>query len=133
MRLDNKEWVEGYLYEFPLSGEVFIKSIDLYNHKVIKDTIHRCIKLSQGITGRLWSDCDIVQFKYIIPYSYNTMEEKSIVLNGVFTFNTNELRYEINVYSKEYPEYTCLYYDSCLMSDFNIIGNVYDTPELLFN
>ncbi len=69
---------------------------------------------------------DICKFKF--------MEEpnKPIELIGSFAWNDEDLRYEIDIYSNEYPEYICLYYiGNGQMYDFEIIGNIFDNAELL--
>ena len=69
---------------------------------------------------------DIFKFKF--------MEEpnKPIELIGSFAWNDEDLRYEIDIYSNEYPEYICLYYiGNGQMYDFEIIGNIFDNAELL--
>lgn len=71
---------------------------------------------------------DIFKFKF--------MEEpnKPIELIGSFAWNDEDLRYEIDIYSNEYPEYICLYYiGNGQMYDFEIIGNIFDNAELLNN
>ena len=71
---------------------------------------------------------DICKFKF--------MEEpnKPIELIGSFAWNDEDLRYEIDIYSNEYPEYICLYYiGNGQIYDFEIIGNIFDNAELLNN
>lgn len=75
---------------------------------------------------KIYADCDIFKFKLTEEL------HESIELIGVMTFNDIELRYEINVYSKDHPNYVCLCYQSNgQMYDFEIIGNIYENPELL--
>ncbi len=50
-----------------------------------------------------------------------------IHLSGVFTFNIDELRAEIDI-NEEYEKdgYVCLWYDCMKMSNFEIIGNTHE-------
>lgn len=76
----------------------------------------------------IYSDFDIFTFDFMKEL-HNTIK-----LIGVFTFNEEDLTYEIDVYSKEHPEYTCLcYVGNGIFSNFEIIGNKFENPELLKN
>lgn len=67
---------------------------------------------------------DIVRFKY--------MNRLNVVVDliGVFVYCDDELRWEIDIYGDD--SYTCLsYVSNGIMSDFEVIGNIYENPELL--
>ena len=65
-------------------------------------------------------DSDIFEFNH---YLHN-----GEVLRGMFTFNQDELRYEINIFNNEYL--VCAYYDPSKISNIKVIGNVQQNPEL---
>ncbi len=73
----------------------------------------------------IYAECHIVKFKYMQEL------DKVIELIGVFNYNEDELRYEIDIYNRG-DEYTCLSYQSNgTMFDFEIIGNKHQDKELL--
>ena len=72
----------------------------------------------------IYTDSSIVKFKFLESL------DKVVELVGVFTFNDDELRYEIDIYSNN--SYTCLYYKgNGKMYDFEIIGTKQEHPELV--
>lgn len=94
-------------------------------HKVDKESIGRFIEKYDNTNKPIYEG-DIFKFKF--------MEEpnKPIELIGSFAWNDEDLRYEIDIYSNEYPEYICLYYiGNGQMYDFEIIGNIFDNAEPL--
>jgi len=66
----------------------------------------------------IYYNSDIIKFKL-----YN---EEFI---GVFNFNNEEMRAEIDIYNKD--EYVCLWYDCINMKEFEVIGNKFENSELL--
>ena len=68
------------------------------------------------------SDIDTVKFKY--RPLIDSIDE--IELIGVFAYDAEELRYQINIDHdcKHFPEYFCLWYQSARMSDFEIISRL---------
>jgi uncharacterized phage protein (TIGR01671 family) len=73
----------------------------------------------------IYERCDIVKFKY------NQTLNDTIELIGLFNFNEDELRYEIEIFNN--PKYVVLYYkdDAGIMFDFEIIGDIYNNFELI--
>ena len=67
---------------------------------------------------------DIVEFEYLEEL------HQSVKLKGIFVFNEDELRYEIDVLNNE--DYTCLSYTgNGTFFGFKIMGNKFENPELL--
>jgi uncharacterized phage protein (TIGR01671 family) len=132
-RKDTNQWIFGNLIEdnHPNVAKVFIhyNSIEdiwkRYSVEVIPETIGQLIG-KKDIKDKNIYEGDIFKFKF--------MEElnRSIELIGSFCWNDQDLCYEIDIYSPEYPEYVCLsYIDNGQMYNFEIIGNKYDNPELI--
>lgn len=117
------------LYILPLRRQlVYVPNCDpLDGVHVKKETVGRLIG-KKDIKDIPIYEGDICKFKF--------MEEpnKPIELIGSFAWNDEDLRYEIDIYSNEYPEYICLYYiGNGQIYDFEIIGNIFDNAELLNN
>lgn len=93
---------------------------------------------------RSWENKDAVLMPYIglndknkkqiykgDVFTFDFVKElnNSISLFGSFDWNNDELRYEINIHKLE--EYVCLSYcGNGVMRNFEVIGNVFETPEL---
>jgi len=97
-----------------------------FKHGVASSNNIRCqytgIKDKNG--EELYNDCDIFTFDLLVEL------HKEIQLVGVFSWNDDELRYEIDVYNN--PEYICLsYISNGIMRNFKKIGNIHTNPELI--
>lgn len=69
-------------------------------------------------------ESDIVQFEY----TYDIY--KNIKLIGVFSYNENDLEWEIDIYKND--RYVCLKYQSNgLMDKFKVLGNIHENKELI--
>lgn len=81
----------------------------------------------KDISGKeIYFDCDIFKFKYM-----ETLR-KSVDLIGVMAWNSNEMRAEIDIYLAEDGRYRSLSYQgNGAMYDFDVIGNVYESGEIL--
>ena len=120
-------WVYGSLLYFG-ANEYAIHLLNAEGSLIVDpETVGRLIG-KKDIKNTPIYEGDICKFKF--------MEEpnKPIELIGSFAWNDEDLRYEIDIYSNEYPEYICLYYiGNGQMYDFEIIGNIFDNAELLNN
>lgn len=123
-RTDNGEWVEGYFVEqnYPEYHAYIIKSIniemdsrhiDILEHDIIEvdhETVCQCTGLTDKNGKKIWEN-DIVH----IPYE--RLEDsicKVIYRRGMFI---GELADGCE--------------DSIIRSDLEVIGNIFDSPELL--
>lgn len=91
----------------------------------------------------LMVDCDIMQYiglpdkngveiyeGFRCKFKYIEKLHEHIELVGVFNYNLDELRYEIDIEGSEH--YKCLsYISNGQMYDFEVIGNIHENPELL--
>ena len=120
-------WVYGSLLYFG-ANEYAIHLLNAEGSLIVDpETVGRLIG-KKDIKNTPIYEGDICKFKF--------MEEpnKPIELIGSFAWNDEDLRYEIDIYSNEYPEYICLYYiGNGQIYDFEIIGNIFDNAELLNN
>jgi len=72
----------------------------------------------------IYADCSIVKFKLMKEL------DKVVELVGVFTFNEEDLSYEIDIIGDK--EYVCLnYVGNGIFYDFEIVGTVQENPELM--
>lgn len=88
---------------------------DKFNPFILKNndllSVHLYIGLNDINGHKIYED-DLVKFSYI-------KNLHDIELIGRFHYNTEELRYEIDII--EGFDYTCLYYTSVVMYDFELI------------
>lgn len=67
---------------------------------------------------------------HVVKFKFNDPQLKKVInCIGVFGFNKDELRAEIDIYNN--PHMPCLWYLVDDMSDFEIIGNIKENPELI--
>ena len=133
-RIDNGEWVEGYLLRDGCTGQYFIhvsgnsvNESDKVNEEgclrfvafeVDESTICQYTGLCDKKGQKIWEN-DIVKH-------YNVPWEPAQFTKGVVYWNGENLRYER---SSEYtPEKPATVNSSCV---YEVIGNVFDNPELL--
>jgi len=67
---------------------------------------------------------------YDIVSFYLKENDKIYTLYGIFSFNMDTLRYEIDIYSLKYDLCTCLSYEITVMRNFKIIGNILNKDEI---
>jgi hypothetical protein len=66
---------------------------------------------------------------HIVKFKYNAAFAIWVEHIGVFRYNKDELRGEIDI--SDQRDCICLWYDSSIISNLEIIGNVKENPELM--
>jgi hypothetical protein len=66
---------------------------------------------------------------HIVKFKYNSAFAIWIEHIGIFRYNEDKLRAEIDI--SDQCDCICLWYDSSIMSNFEIIGNIKKNPELI--
>jgi len=90
----------------------------------ICENTYKYIGLKDKSEKDIYADSDIFKFKYLEEL------HKPVELIGSFTFNEDDLRYEIDIYNHD--RYIVLnYIGNGLFYDFEIIGTIQENPELL--
>lgn len=108
-RKDNGEWVEGDLFH-TYANRVFIAKMSHNNmHEVIHDTICQYTGLTDKNGNTIWEN-DIIQYKDIKALGKVEYIEDSFYLKYV---------------------YDCKQYIGGMWNKFEVIGNIFDNPELL--
>jgi hypothetical protein len=101
------------------AGTVWQDSVDDENVDLM-----RCLELRDKYGKKIYEDCSILKFKFLEEL------DKEIEFIGVFTFNDEDLRYEIDIYNN--PRYVCLNYTgNGVFRNFEVIGTKQENPELL--
>lgn len=77
----------------------------------------------------IYFDSEIVKFKLVVAHSNISADDEEVELTGVFRWDDEELRVEIEIYNN--PQYLVLWYNPLTMKDFEVIGTVQENPELL--
>jgi len=112
--------LDGSFYGHTRTGdEYFSYAKDECNQKQYILMQYTGLKDKNG--KEIYFKCDIVKIKY--PYCGTHIE-----LVVVFNFNEEEQRTELDIYG--HHQYTSLWYDSTKMKDIEIIGNIYEHPNL---
>ena len=115
-RTDNGEWVEGYIVEYP-SGkmEIYKKAIEvLCICEVDPSTICQCTGLTDKNSKKIWEN-DIVK-----TYEASSKE-----------YLTNIVKYYKGSFKVLKEHYLSMYIGGYELKDLEVIGNVFDNPELL--
>ena len=116
-RTDNDEWVTGfYLFDSRPNGGSFIVCYDKYDEHtftVDPSTLCRCIGIEDN-NGRLIWENDIVKHDF--------GKDQIGVQFAIVKYDSKYACYQIK------PIYDWMY---CDKSDCEVVGNVFDNPELL--
>lgn len=139
-RKDNEEWVGGDLLvsderyfiipEFGVScieevgNRVTDKMITLYAFEIIPETVCRCIEFTDKNEKKIWEN-DIVKFKHGGEFSEKGIYYRNYVVEFVNTFVTYGLRLRNKSIHFPFKRATVSMYD------VEVIGNIFDNPELL--
>lgn len=117
-RMDNGEWVEGYLFRLSENHPPFIMLSDRYgeSHEVDPFTICQYIGLTDNNGEKIWEN-DIC-----IIHSSNIDEE-----DGYFTveWDDDSGRFILN------GDSLTVDFDNFYGHECEVIGNIFDNPELL--
>ena len=147
-RVDNGEWVYGVPgYDFSqqikyIMPDMFFATRDYGElddeenviiedtvalggfYAVIPETVGQLIGLKDKNGVEIFANSSIVKFKLLEELN------KEIELTGTFNYCVEELRHELDIFNNE--KYLCLsYLSNGTMYDFEVIGNIHDSPELL--
>ena len=121
-RIDNGEWVEGYLYithngEYEIGSYSKELNIERFTHCVIPETVGQYTGLKDKNGKRIFEG-DIVYCKSRLDNAnmviiFECGQFRMVLSENYRSYQTNSGFYDINCFDKE------------------VIGNIYDNPELL--
>jgi hypothetical protein len=96
---------------------------DVYNlfEKQDRFTVHEYIGKGDIKDRKIYADCSIVEFEIFLIMPDDTIKTQ-YKLNGIFTFNVDELRYEIDILN--HSSFVCLNYNIGNMRNFKIIDTI---------
>ncbi len=87
-------------------------------------SLHKNVGMTDVEDNDIFADSSIVQF------DCKDSDGSTVELIGVFTWNSDELRYEIDIAEKCDP-YVCLSYNPEIMSNFKIIDILQNNKKLM--
>lgn len=124
-RIDNGEWVEGYLVKYPSSKVEIFKECGeppdiLLRCEVDPETLCQCTGLKDKNGKRIWEN-DILHCRY-------HSEDDCIVVwyDGRFNFQTIH-----GQYNQDPMTFLSLCFTQRAVERLTVIGNIFDNPELL--
>lgn len=138
-RLDNGEWVEGFLVKFesvywiyngkmdtthPYVNEYGISSYPPIKYMVVPETVCRYTGLTDKHGKNIWEN-DVVKFKHGSKFDEKGFYYRNYAVEFVNTFVTYGLRLRNKSIHFPFKQATAS------MHDVEVIGNVFDSPELL--
>lgn len=117
-RIDNGDWIIGYLYRLSENTHPFIMLCGKYgeSHEVDEHTICRCTGLKDKNKTLIWEN-DICNY-----YNLEDKDGFGIIKNDYVLWidGTISMRHKM----------TPLFYLQC-KDEWEVIGNIFDNPELL--
>ena len=117
-RVDNGEWIVGYLYRLSENNPPFIMLSDRYgeSYEVYKHTICQCTGLKDKNGKLIWEN-DICNY-----YNSEDKDGIGIIKNDYVLWidGTISMRHKM----------TPLFYLQC-KDEWKVIGNIFDNPDLL--
>ena len=143
-RLDNGEWVEGYLWRSPQADYYIRKEIGLAYPKmndfeIDPDTLCEFTGLTDRNGKYIWEN-DVIKTQHFTnrPYSKYAKEKQ---FNGYVYWKESKFngdsKYEEQIYSGEWDVKikqdigAFVHYSWGSLWDCEVIGNIFDNPELL--
>ena len=133
-RIDNEEWVYGYLYQLPLSSGVgcMILTTDNYHED-------NSIDPKYHLAFTLWVDLfpvkpeTIGQFTGLFDKNGKDIYEGDIVGCGSFIYQVvyEEKRFASFTLHRKEDMFLHYFGEAMEAKDCEVIGNIHDTPELL--
>lgn len=116
-RIDNGEWVEGLLTVMWGRYHIINPNDENTAYPIVSDTICQYIGLLDKNGQKIWEN-DVVRH-------YNNPSEPKHFVIGVIYWNSDNLRHE-RTSQYEHAKFSVLY--DCV---YEVIGNIFDNPELL--
>lgn len=115
-RIDNGEWVIGYLYRLSENHPPFIMLSDRHgeSYEVDPSTICQCTGLKDKNGKLIWEN-DVVKHDF--------GKDQIGVQLAIVKYDSKYACYQIK------PIYDWMY---CDKSDCEVIGNIFDNPELMY-
>lgn len=125
-RIDNGEWVEGYLFRLSekLHPFIMLKNRAGDGYEVDENTVCQYTGLTDKDGKKIWEN-DIVKFKHGGEFSEKGIYYRNYVVEFVNTFVTYGLRLRNKSIHFPFKQATAS------MHDVEVIGNIFDNPELL--
>ena len=136
-RIDNEEWVEGYLCKSVRHLEtshqnVVVDTIEVYDGESYLNIVFRNVSANSigqftamtDKNGKRIFEGDIGRYKQTDGAKRNG---NPIICTGKVIYNAKTASYAVE--SKD--EAGCKYFDYFPIKDFEVIGNIHDNPELL--
>lgn len=129
-RIDNGEWVQGYLFDDGFeNGRIFIGGlvIEKYNGTACDDW---------NVTGIDFCEVDpstICQCTGLKDKNGNLIWENDIIAYRDCTEEKYVIAWELDKACFEYQQYSCsiMNFDELSSCEVEVIGNIFDNPELL--
>ena len=120
-RIDNGEWVEGYLFRMSEHHPPFIMLSDRYgeSHEVDPSTICQCTGLKDKNGKLIWEN-DVVGF-WDTYSTENGQAEMDCIGKVVFDDETISFQVTNRLSAESYE----------VLDECSIIGNIFDNPELI--
>lgn len=114
---------QAYALDFLKKSALIDTRYEDYEWKTYKQVFDK-VEIADLSDEIIYEEFSIVEFDFIVDL--NT----TIKLKGVFVWNDIEGNYEID-FDESFSPYVCLTYNSALMSNFKVIGNVFENKNLL--
>lgn len=127
-RIDNDEWVEGYYCRYGFSGKekhYIIPSYasDLYAYEIDINTLCQYTGLHDKNKNKIWEN-DVVKFEDCEMSTESGYGDWFVNVGHIF-YDTDSMSYYIT------DRITIDMEDMDIKNDIEVIGNIFDNPELI--